>query len=85
MNTSSPRPARPRYLMPAVIRRALTDRGLMGAYTSRPPYQRNDYIGWIARAKRQVTREKRPSQMLQELARGDRYMKMIWRRPRHAM
>ncbi len=71
--------------MPAFIRRALTDGGLMGAYTCHPPYQRNDYIGWIFRAKKKETREKRLSIMLEELARGDRYMKMIWRRPRHAM
>jgi uncharacterized protein YdeI (YjbR/CyaY-like superfamily) len=64
--------------MPSAVRKALTDRGLMAAYRSRPPYQRNDYLGWIARAKRESTREKRLAQMLTELARGDRYMKMAW-------
>ncbi|MGH7288066.1 MAG: hypothetical protein ACREI8_08635 [Myxococcota bacterium] len=33
--------------MPAFVRRALVERDLMGAYRCRPPYQRNDYLGWI--------------------------------------
>lgn len=51
----------------------------MDAYGNRPPYQQNDYIGWITRAKRQETRERRLAQMLEELARGDKYMKMDYR------
>ena len=50
----------------------------MGAYEARPWYQRNDYLGWIARAKRPETREKRLSQMLEELRAGNVYMKMAW-------
>jgi uncharacterized protein YdeI (YjbR/CyaY-like superfamily) len=60
------------------MRQALSIRGLMDAYLARPAYQRNDYIDWITRAKREVTREKRLSQMLDELARGGIYMKMKW-------
>jgi len=67
--------------MPDDVREALTRRGLMGAYEVRPPYQRNDYLGWIARAKRAETREKRLAQMLDELTAGDRYMNMEWRSP----
>jgi uncharacterized protein YdeI (YjbR/CyaY-like superfamily) len=67
---------RPRHPMPAFVRRALTEADLMTAYQARPPYQQNDYIGWITRAKRPETRDKRLSQMLDELAQGDRYMKM---------
>ncbi len=52
---------------------------LTQAYDARPPYQRNDYIGWITRAKLPVTREKRLNQMLEELAKGDVYMKMAYR------
>ena len=52
---------------------------LREAYDARPPYQRNDYLGWIARAKREATREKRLAQMLDELRLGDRYMKMAWK------
>ncbi len=48
----------------------------MEAFQARPPYQRNDYLGWIDRAKRPETRERRLSQMLDELDAGDRYMKM---------
>ena len=42
----------------------------------RPNYQRNDYIGWIDRARTVQTRKKRIAQMLDELRRGGIYMKM---------
>ena len=71
-------PPRPRYPMTEYIREALEARGLMDAYEARPPYQRNDYIGWITRAKRPETQEKRLNQMLDELEKGDVYMKMAW-------
>lgn len=64
--------------MPLFVRRALVDCELMAAYRARPPYQRNDYLGWIVRAQRPETQERRLAQMLDELARGDRYMKMRW-------
>jgi hypothetical protein len=51
----------------------------MRAYRRRPPYQQNDYIGWIARAKLRRTQEKRLAQMLDELEGGKRYMKMPYR------
>lgn len=65
--------------MPDFVRRALIERGLMEAYQSRPPYQRNDYLSWINRAKLERTKRSRLAQMLDELERGDRYMKMAWR------
>lgn len=65
--------------MPDHIRRELQARGLTDAYRARPAYQRNDYLGWIARARREETRRKRLDQMLDELARGGVYMKMAWR------
>ncbi len=65
--------------MPAYIRQALVQRRLMQAYHGRPPYQQNDYIGWITRAKRKETRDKRLAQMLDELDRGDKYMNMVYR------
>ena len=70
---------RPRYPMPDFIRDALNQRVLMDVYRERPAYQQNDYIGWIMRAKREETVEKRLSQMLDELERGDKYMKMAYR------
>jgi uncharacterized protein YdeI (YjbR/CyaY-like superfamily) len=70
---------RTRYKMPADIRLALTERGLTDAYHARPDYQQNDYIGWITRAKRDETKEKRLAQMLAELEGGTRYMNMKWR------
>ena len=71
-------PSRPRYPMPDFIRDALNSRGLMDAYRARPPYQQNDYIGWITRAKQETTKQKRLNQMLDELERGAVYMKMKW-------
>lgn len=61
------------------VRALLIKHGLMELYKARPPYQQNDYLGWIARAKLEATKQKRIDQMLNELRRGDRYMKMSWR------
>lgn len=73
-------PPRPRrYIMPQFMREALESRGLVNAYRARPPYQRNDYIGWITRAKQIETQGKRLNQMLAELEQGDVDMKMAWR------
>ena len=73
---------RPIYPMPDFVRQALVRRKLMDAYRNRPPYQQNDYVGWITRAKQLATQEKRLAQMLDELVRGDLYMGMVWRRER---
>lgn len=56
--------------MPAFIREALSARGLMEADHARPAYQKNDYLGWINRAKRPETQAKRLNQMLDELEKG---------------
>ncbi|HQV63362.1 MAG TPA: YdeI/OmpD-associated family protein [Anaerolineales bacterium] len=69
---------RPRYPMPDFFRDAINARGLMDAYLARPDYQRNDYIGWINRAKLESTKQKRLNQMLDELERGGVYMRMKW-------
>ncbi|HHI69711.1 MAG TPA: hypothetical protein ENJ91_01815 [Rhodobacteraceae bacterium] len=65
--------------MPDFVEQALKDSGLMEAYQQRPPYQRNDYLGWISRAARDSTQQKRLLQMLDELRAGDVYMKMAWK------
>jgi uncharacterized protein YdeI (YjbR/CyaY-like superfamily) len=70
---------RPIHPMPDFVKEALTERRLMETYRSRPPYQQNDYIGWINRAKRNETKLKRLDQMLDELELGDVYMKMDYR------
>ncbi|MGX8011994.1 YdeI/OmpD-associated family protein [Mesorhizobium sp. ORM8.1] len=64
--------------MPDDVRNALTERGLTAAYEARPDYQKNDYLGWISRAKRPDTKQKRVDQMLDELERGGVYMNMAW-------
>jgi uncharacterized protein YdeI (YjbR/CyaY-like superfamily) len=69
---------RTRHKMPDYIREALNERKLMDAYHERPDYQQNDYIGWITRAKREETKEKRLTQMLDELEGGKLYMNMKW-------
>jgi site-specific DNA-adenine methylase len=65
--------------MPDFGREALANRALLRAYQSRPPYQQNDYIGWITRAKRQETQQKRLAQMVDELEKGNVYMNMPWK------
>lgn len=70
---------RPLNPMPDEVREALERTDLREAFEGRPPYQRNDYLGWISRAKRPETRERRLAQMLEELAGGVRYMNMPWR------
>jgi len=69
---------RAKNLMPAFVRNALNERGLMKAYRARPPYQQNDYLGWIIRAKLEATKLKRLNQMLDELQGGKLYMNMVW-------
>lgn len=62
--------------MPADVLAELEDGGLLDLYRERPAYQQNDYLGWIGRAKREGTRQKRIQQMLDELRRGGVYMGM---------
>jgi len=73
--------SRPIQPMPEFVLEALEERGLLNAYRARPAYQQNDYLSWITRAKRHDTQVKRLQQMLDELARGDVYMKMAWKAP----
>ena len=74
---------RPLHPMPEDVADRLSAAGLRAAYDARPPYQRNDYLSWIDRARRPETREKRIAQMLDELRAGDVYMKMDWPAGRH--
>jgi len=37
------------------VKEALLEENLMEKYLARPPYQQNDYLGWINRAKRPET------------------------------
>ena len=54
----------------------------MEAYQARPPYQQNDYIGWITRAKLPATKERWLARMLDELEQGGVSMKMAYRSKR---
>jgi len=74
--------SRPIQPMPEFVREALVNKGLLEAYRNRPPYQQNDYLSWINRAKRPETKQKRLEQMLYELERGDMYMKMKHKQPK---
>lgn len=64
------------YPMPKDAEEILNAENLMETYRNRPPYQQNDYIGWITRAKRPETRNKRILQMVSELHDGHLYMGM---------
>lgn len=70
---------RPVYPMPEFIAVALREHKVSAAYEARPPYQRNDYVGWITRAKLDATKQKRLNQMLSELKGGKLYMNMQYR------
>lgn len=61
--------------MPAFVQKALNERGLMAAYL-RAAYQRNDYLGWIARARKEDTKQRRLGQRPDELEVGGVYMNM---------
>ena len=69
---------RPLNPMPDEIAALLAARDLRAAYDARPPYQRNDWLGWIGRAKAAETRQRRLDSMLAELAAGQGYMGMAW-------
>lgn len=69
---------RPIQPMPEFVKEALSDAGLSASYDARPAYQRNDYLGWINRAKRDETKQKRLSKMIAELKAGSGYMGMNW-------
>ncbi len=79
MSADRARPKRAENPMPAFVVEALDGHELMDAYRARPPYQRNDYLGWIIRAKTAATRQKRLQQMLDELKGGRLYMNMAWK------
>jgi len=66
--------------MPDFVREALDASGLRATYEARPPYQRNDYLLWINKVKRDQTKHKHLEQMLAELEAGDVYMGMSWKR-----
>ena len=62
--------------MPPFVEKALEINDLVEDFEKRPAYQQNDYIGWINRAKREETKQKRLNQMIEELKKGGIYMKM---------
>lgn len=69
---------RKRWDMPSDVWSQIVKNGLQKVYEARPPYQKNDYIGWITQAKQETTRTKRIDQMIDELKDGDVYMNMPW-------
>ena len=54
-------PTREIYPMPDFVERALRSRRLLRAYRARPPYQQNDYIGWINRREAPTRRSRSAS------------------------
>lgn len=43
--------------MPTDLEERLNRENLMDSYKKRPPYQQNDYLGWILKAKRPETKK----------------------------
>jgi hypothetical protein len=75
-----PAPAkREKHPMPETVLQALESNKLIEAFQKRPPYQQNDYIGWISEEKRPATQAARLEQMLDELRCGGLYMKMPYK------
>jgi len=72
------RPLRKRETIPDFVSVALDERGLRAQYEARPPYQRNDYLLWINKVKRDDTKQRHLAQMLEELEAGNAYMGMTW-------
>ncbi|KKB84908.1 hypothetical protein VW29_08760 [Devosia limi DSM 17137] len=72
------RPLRKREDMPDFVAEALEASGLREKYDARPPYQRNDYLLWINKVKREETKQKHLRQLLEELETGGVYMGMAW-------
>ena len=70
---------RPKQTMPKFVKSALEKEDLKVAYDERPPYQRNDYLGWINNAVKDATKQRRLSKMLSELKQGHGYMGMDWK------
>ena len=66
------------HSMPGFVAKALAARDLRAVFEARPAYQQNDWVGWIARAKREDTQQRRLEKMLSELAAGHGYMGMEW-------
>ena len=74
------RMSRPVHDIPDFVTAALDESGLWEHYRARPPYQQNDYMRWITGGRREETRQRRLSQMLEELKSGDVYMRMKYNR-----
>jgi hypothetical protein len=64
------------HRLPDFVEKSLIDNFLVDIYITRPAYQKNDYIGWITRSKREETKKKRLTQMIRELQENDKYMGM---------
>lgn len=68
---------RERHPIPEDVMAALKSENVLADFQARPAYQRNDYVGWITRAVRDTTRQKRITQMIDELRKGGIYMNMV--------
>ncbi len=75
---SNARLTRPIQRMTAAVRAALTKHGVLAAYRARPPYQRNDYLGWIKQSVSPANQAKRIETMIHDLKDGGLYMAMKW-------
>lgn len=81
---STSRLTRPLQRMTTAVRTALQSHGVLAAYRARPPYQRNDYLSWIAGAVSPANKAKRVETMIHDLRDGALYMGMKWAAGRNA-
>lgn len=69
----------PHAPMPADVRHAFVGHGVITAFKTRPAYQQADYLRWIERTRLARTRRERIAEVVDELQRGNRFMKAPWR------
>ena len=71
--------ARPHLPLPADVRHALVGHGVLGAFKERSPYQQDDHIARVNRARVVESRVARVMELVAELQHGDPFMRTAWR------
>jgi hypothetical protein len=80
MNRSS-HPNQTPQPMPGNVRGALAKRELLDAFRTRPDYQQNEYLKWIATGSGPAMKQQRLDQMLTELENGKLFKGEAWTPP----
>ncbi len=67
--------------MPGNVRGALAKQKLLDAFRTRPDYQQNEYLKWIAAANGPAAKQQRLDQMVDELKHGALFKGEAWTPP----